>query len=305
MIPLFAQGKAKTYEGRVLTPADMGTKVCVISYALSQRNVLSVGDIIRLSVADGCYTIPDDYAIAGWESGFSSGDEELLTYGDYEEYEIVGIYSPKSRADGNTLYFPLNDIFIPAQEDTAAETPRPYSFSFRVPGPDYYAFQQAIAPVLEEYGYTLIIEDTGWDDVKETFYTMQTRRQLMLLCAVAAFAAAILVFALLLNSHCRYEYGLRRLMGASKREATGIYCSVFVFTGLSGALVAVGSALLAAVKLIGTAMAENATAPLPTNAECALTLAAWAAAELAAILIVLLLLAWRGERRGLLRLVRR
>lgn len=299
MIPIFAQGKALTYEGRVLTPADMGQKVCVIPFGLAQRNRLSVGDTIQLSAADGCYVSFDR------ETGNPGAEDTLLEQGEYEEYEIVGIFSQKGASAGGHLYFNQSDIFIPAGEDTRAETVRPYAFSFRVPGPDYEAFLEEFQPVLDEHGYSLIVEDTGWDDVKETFYTMQSRRQLMLLCAAAAFAAAVLVFAVLLNAHCRYEYGLRRLMGASKREAVGIYGSVFAFTAIPGAAVAVCASWFMAVRLIGQAMEGDSMIPVPTGAECAETLLLWAALELGAILFVLLTLAWNSERKGLLRLIRR
>lgn len=323
MIRNAAKGMIKTYEGRMLSPEDVGKKVCVISSGMSQRNRLSVGDIIRLSLADGCYTIPagcspSDYCsnpagctnpmghlIGGWESGEQYDGAEPLNYGEYEEYEIVGIYSQKGRAAGNTLYFTANDIFIPAQEDTAAEIPRPYSFSFRVPGSDYVDFREMAEPVMEEYGYLLMVDDSGWDDVKENFYTMMSRRKLSLLFASAAFAAAVVVLALLLNAHCKYEYGLRRLMGATKREATGIYCSVFFFTTIPGMALALAGAGIAALRLIGEALSENALAPLPTNAQCIQTLAVWGIAELAAILLALLALTAYNERRGLLRLVRR
>lgn len=308
MIRLFAKGTAKTYEGRVLNPSDAGKNVCVISNGLAQRNRLSVGDIIRLSLADGCYTIQGvegmEYA-EGWETGEANDTEAPLSYGAYEEYEIVGIYTQAGRNIINTLYFPYNTIFLPADEDSCAETAKPYTFSFKVAGPDYQDFLAEFQPVLEEYGYTLIVEDTGWDDVKESFYTMQTRRQLMLLCAAAAFAAAVLVFAVLLGAHCRYEYGLRRLLGAKKREALGIYGAAFAFTAIPGAAAAVGGAWLMAVRLMKNALVGDATLPLPTDAQCAGLLAAWAAAELLAALAVLLVLAWHGERRGLLRLTRR
>lgn len=305
MIPLFARGKAKAYEGRVLTPQDAGRKVCVISSTLSSRNRLNVGDTIELAVSDGCYTLRNELFGDGWESGNPSADDELLAYGDYEEYEIVGIYSQKGRRTNNMFYFPHCDIFVPADADTKAETARPYTFSFRVPGPEYLDFLAEFEPVLEEAGYSLVIEDTGWDDVKESFYTMQTRRQLMLLCAAAAFMAAVVVFAVLLNAHCRYEYGLRRLMGANKREAAGIYGGVFLFTGVPGALIAVGGAWLMAVRLMKDALASDALLVLPTDGQCAGTLMLWAALELAALLGVLFLLAWRGEKRGLLGLIRR
>lgn len=299
MIPLFAMGKAMVYEGRGLYSADMGKKVCVINSALAQRNRLSVGDTIKLSVADGCYTADN-----GHESGEPGVDDTMLEYREYEEYEVVGTYTQKIRR-GNYLEFSYNDIFVPADDDTAAAVARPYTFSFRVPGPEYVEFLAQFEPVLEGYGYSLVMEDTGWDDVKESFYTMQTRRQLMLLCAAAAFMAAVLVFAVLLNAHCRYEYGLRRLMGASKREAAGIYGGVFLFTGVPGAMLAVGGAWLMAVRLMKDALASDALLILPTDAQCAGTLAIWAALELAAVLGVLFLLAWRGEKRGLLGLIRR
>lgn len=300
MIPLFAKGKAKTYEGHLLTPSDMGKKVCVISNGLSQRNRLSVGDTIRLSLADGAYIMKN-----GWETGEQGDADATLTYGAYEEYEIVGIYTQAGRRTGNALYFTYNDIFIPAEKGTEAEIIKPYTFSFKVPGPDYQNFLAEYEPVLTDAGYTLVMEDTGWDDVKESFYTMQTRRQLMLLCAGAAFAAAIIVFAILLNAHCRYEYGIRRLLGAGKREALGIYGSVFACTAIPGGAVAVAGGWFAAVHLMQKALASDKTLPLPTPNQCSGLLAVWAGAALLAAFALVLMLAWHEERRGLLRLTRR
>ena len=300
MIPMFAKNKAKIYEGRLLTPGDMGKKVCVISNGLSQRNRLSVGDTIRLSLADGSYCLEN-----GWETGEQGDEDATLTYGAFEEYEIVGIYTQAGRRTVNALHFTYNDIFLPAEEGSEAALQKPYTFSFKVPGPDYQNFLAEYEPVLSDAGYTLIVEDTGWDDVKESFYTMQTRRQLMLLCAAAAFAAAVIVFAILLNAHCRYEYGIRRLLGAKKGEARGIYGAVFVCTAIPGGAVAVLGGWLAAVHLMQKALASDKTLPLPTNTQCAGLLAVWAAAALVAAFALVLMLAWREERRGLLKLTRR
>ena len=300
MIPLFAKGKARTYEGRILTSADMGKKVCVISNGLSQRNRLSVGDTIRLSLADGSYCMEN-----GWETGEQGDHDEPLTYGAYEEYEIVGIYTQAGRRTINSLYFTYNDIFLPTDSGSEAEVQKPYTFSFKVPGPDYQNFLSEFEPVCAEYGYTLIVEDTGWDDVKESFYTMQTRRQLMLICAAAAFAAAVLVFAILLGAHCSYEYGLRRLLGASKREALGIYGAVFAVTAIPGGALALGGAWVMARKLLQDVLSSDAALHLPTDAQCGAMLALWTALALAAALAVVLLLACRAERRGLLKLTRR
>ena len=291
MIPMFAKNKAKIYEGRLLTPGDMGKKLCVISNGLSQRNWLSVGDTIRLSRADGAYCLEN-----GWETGEQGDEDAVLTYGAYEEYEIVGIYTQAGRRTVNALHFTYNDIFLPAEEGMTAALQKPYTFSFKVPGPDYQNFLAEYEPILADAGYTLVVEDTGWDDVKESFYTMQTRRQLMLLCAAAAFAAAVIVFAILLNAHCRYEYGIRRLLVAKMGEARGIYGAVFACTAIPGGAVAVLGSWFAAVHLMQKALASDKTLPLPTPNQCAGLLAAFA---------LVLMLAWQEERRGLLKLTRR
>ena len=305
MIPLFAKGKAKTYEGRVLTPADMGKKVCVISSALSQRNRLSVGDTIKLSLAEGSYTIHGLAHAEGWETGEQGDDDEPLTFGAYEEYEIVGIYTQAGRRTQNALYFTYSDIFLPAEEGTGAEIVKPYTFSFKVAGPDYQNFLTEFQPVLDEYGCTLVVEDTGWDDVKESFYTMQTRRQLMLLCAGAAFAAAVLVFAILLNAHCRYEYGIRRLLGASRPEALGVHGTGFACTAIPGGAAAAAGSWAAAIHLMQKALSADRTLPLPTASQCAGLLLLWAALALLAAFVLMLLLILYEERRGLLKLTRR
>ena len=298
MIPLFAKGKALTYEGRGLTPKDRGEKVCVIPQALADRNKLSAGDTIALALGEGCYTDG-----TGRQTGLPGISDEFMEYGDYEVYEIVGIYSQKNIRPDNHLYFSYDDIFIPAEADTMAAVVQPYGFSLRISGPDYHDFQNDFQPVLDEYGYSMIVEDTGWDDVKESFYTMQARRKLTLACTCLAFGAAVAVFSVLLNAYCRYEYGLRRFLGASKLEALGIYGGTFLFTALPGGFVAAGVAWYAAVYFIKAALFVEM--PLPTDGECALCLAFWAGLELIAIAAALLILSWRNERRGLLRLVRR
>ena len=94
-------------------------------------------------------------------------------------------------------------------------------------------------------------------------------------------------------------------MKTSKREARGIYGAVFGFTAVPGAIAAVLLAWVMAVNLMQEALAADKTVPLPTDLQCAGMLAAWAAAELAAAWLLLMLLARLAERRGLLKLTRR
>ena len=97
----------------------------------------------------------------------------------------------------------------------------------------------------------------------------------------------------------------RRLLGAKKGEARGIYGAVFACTAIPGGAVAVLGSWFAAVHLMQKALASDKTLPLPTPDQCSGLLAVWAAAALLAALALVLLLAWHEERRGLLKLTRR
>ena len=137
MIPLFAKGKAKTYEGRLLNPSDMGKKVCVINSLLSQRNRLSVGDTIQLSLADGSYSLEN-----GWETGEQGDEDATLTYGAYEEYEIVGIYTQAGRRTGNSLYFTYNDISSRRRKSLKQSFRSPIPSPSKFPAPTIRIFWQ-------------------------------------------------------------------------------------------------------------------------------------------------------------------
>ena len=71
-----------------------------------------------------------------------------------------------------------------------------------------------------------------------------------------------------------------------------------------GAVAVLGS-WFAAVHLMQKALASDKTLPLPTDTQCAGLLAVWAAAALLAAFVLVLLLSWHEERRGLLKLTRR
>lgn len=304
-IPYFSSGKSFVFDGRMLTAEDAGKKVCVIEQGLSQRNRLNPGDTIELAIADGCYTIADGSYADGWESGNPMESDELLDYGEFETYEIVGVYTQRIRKLDNPQCFSRGDIFIPADAGDVAEVERPYSFAFRVAGPDYEDFRAEFEPLLTKYGYELRVVDTGWDDVEENFYAMGSRRILMLWSAIAAFAAAVVLLAVLLYSHCRYELGLRRLMGATRAEAVEICASTFLFTGIPAGTLSVAAAWVVYTRWMKQTMAGAVAAPLPADGTCAAVLGLWTLVALAAALLMLLILGWRSDRRSLLKLLRR
>lgn len=305
MHPYFSSGRIFVESGRAIEPSDKGKKVCVISLGLSNRNRLNVGDTIRLAVADGCYITSGLKPVAnGWESGFPMESEELLAYGEFAEYEIVGIFSQISRKVSDPLFLDQNDIFIPVEQGHTGPV-RSYNFSFRVGGSGYEAFKAELGPVLTEGGYRLKLLDTGWDDVEDTFFLLQDRRRIMLLSAAAAFGLAAILFAVLTNRNCRYSYGIQRLLGGTKREAAREYLAAFCVGGFSGMTVAVLAAWGGYVLWMRAAMMEVLTVALPTQTACVLMLSQIALAELTLSACVLVALCVMEERRGLLRLIRR
>ena len=305
MHPLFSSGRIFVSEGRAIMPSDKGKKVCIISQGLSNRNRLNVGDKISLAVVDGCYTTsdlgPDEN---GWESGFPMEWEEILPYGEFEEYEIVGIICQISRKGSDPMFFGHNDIFIPA-DGTKTGSVRSYNFSFRVEGNGYETFDSEIGSVLEENGYHIRLRDTGWDDVEDTFFLLQDRRRLMLGSAAAAFGLAAIMYAILISRNYRKSYAISRILGGSKTESAKEFFVPFFAGGFSGMIFAAAAALCGYLLWMREAMAEVLSAVLPETAECVLMLSKAALAELVLSAIVLAVIFIIEEKRGLLRLVRR
>lgn len=299
MHPYVYGGRIFLDAGRGLAPADSGTRVCMISQGLANRNRLNVGDTVCLSVADGCYT-----TASGWESGHPTETEQMLSYGDYAEYTIVGIFTQRGRDLSDPLFFDQNDILIPA-DGTAQGAVRSYNLSFRVEGSGYDAFREGLGETLAAQGYRLKLRDAGWDDVADTFQMLLLRRKIMLASAAAVFLLTAVLFAVLTNRNCRYTYGLKRVLGAHRREALREYCAVFFGSGLLGLLLAVGANLLVYVRWMRQAMAAVLTVALPDAMQCLRMLAKIGLLELALSALVLLMLCVHEERRGLLRLIRR
>ena len=303
MLSYMANGRFYIADGRQLYETDAGKNVCVISQGLSLRNRLSVGDTITLRISDSCYTASDKYRIAGYQSGFPMEDEaHFLNYGENCEYEVVGIFNQLSKDRNDPFFFTQNDIFIPVNGDSAT-TAAPYTFSFRVLGPNIDLFMEEFTPVLEENGYAFSIIDAGWEDVADSFYAMRDRRTMMLICAICAFLIAVTLLVVLLLQNFRYEYGVMRLLGAYKKEAFRTYIAGFLFCAIPATVLAAGSALAIYILWLRDAISNIIPILVPGNLECGLTLLGWAAAECIAAFGILTLSVALSERNRLLKLI--
>lgn len=308
MLLTVADGTTFITEGRELNASDNGNRVCVINEAVARLNGLTVGDTIRLSVADSCYTYNDhmeDYL--GWNSGYPFEKDTMLEYQDYYEYEIVGLYSEIDRKIGSPDFnhYSRNDIFIPSgllPTDSGGVQAR--SVTYRVLGPDYENFMDEFEVSLNEQGYSLSIVDSGWETISSSFYAMSDRRILMTACAAVAFMAAVLSFVVLLSNHFRYEYALRRLLGAMPREAQEVYVSAFSITAIPACFAAVVCSFGAYLLWLREQLSASMPVALPSNGSILAYLAAWAIAELIVAFALLMLFSHITNKQSLIKLLK-
>lgn len=308
MLLTVADGTTFITEGRELQVSDCGSRVCVINEAVAKQNGLTIGDTIRLSIAQGVYTYDDhmeDYL--GWNSGYPFEKDTMLEYRDYYEYEIVGLYSEVGRKNGSPDFnhYSRNDIFVPSgvlpgnNGSIQART-----VTYRVLGPDYQGFMDEFEVSLNEQGYSLSVVDCGWDTMSGSFYAMNDRKVLMTACAVVAFAAAVMSFGILISNHFRYEYALRRLLGATSREARDIYISAFVVTAIPAGIIAAMSSFGAYILWLRDQLSATLPITLPGNGEILVFLAAWTIVELMVAFVLLILFSHITNKQSLVKLLK-
>ena len=292
MLLSVADGTTFITEGRELHAGDIGSRKCVINEALARKNGLAVGDMIYLSIADSCYTYGSDLEdLRGWNSGYPFEGDTLLDYQKYGEFEIVGLYSEKSRKLGSVDYshYSRNDIFIPdglVLQTNADMQAR--SVTFRVLGSDYEDFMNEFEVSFNEQGYTINMIDTGWENLENSFHIMSQRRALIKVCAIVALIVAVLSFSVLLSVHFRYEFAVRRLMGANLREAAGIYICGFLVTAIPAGIISIASSFCAYFLWFKEKTAVSLPVGLPTNGLILSHLVGWVCIELIAVFVVLI-----------------
>ena len=308
MLLTVADGTTFITEGRELHGGDYGNRVCVINEAVARQNGLDVGDTIRLGVAEGAYTYNDHMEeYRGWNSGYPFEKDTMLQYKEYSEYTIVGLYSEIDRKIGSPDFnhYSRNDIFIPAGLLPAYDgNVQSQALTFRVLGPDYEDFMDTFEVPLNEQGYSLTIVDAGWDAMSSSFYAMSDRKLLMTACAVIAFAAAVLSFGVLISNHFRYEYALRRLLGAKPSEAREVFLSAFAVTALPAGVIAMLCSFGAYILWLKDQLSATLPIALPTISEILGYLGMWTIVELAATFMLLLGLSRITSRQNLIKLLK-
>ena len=285
--------------GRGIRPDDAGKKVCVISQQLASQLKLRVGDSIPIALGNSCYEN------CGFLSGFPLGlpvETLSVTYGEPEEYEIIGTYAFPSYDPDAALLFGYNDIFIPPSENTPAPayiTPR--TLSFRVATDAYDEFLDTMVDKLADKGYALQLTASKWEEVEPIYNAMAGRRTLTLVGAVLALVLGSLVWLLLLRSLYRREFALRELFGTPFTHSSGAFFVPFAVSGVLAGVLAIVAA--DAVYLFRLQPQADALAPgrMPANSEILVLLIALVLIQLAVCALALLALSWRTRKVALIK----
>ncbi len=296
-------------EGRGLGPEDAGKSVCVMSQKLAEKNGLTVGDHISLSLTEKGYTsgeLVDGQHPSGMESGVPfRAEEELLPYGDAQEYEIVGLYNFIERSMIEDVYtYSYNDIFIPSEtKQEPLEGARPYTLTVRIAGADYENFLNEVETPLMEQGYALRVSESDWDSVKGIYTEMETRQGLTLLGVGVALVVVILIFAMLIMVLYQKEFALRRVLGANGKEAKRSFTVPFLVAALTAAPISLAACWI----VYSTKLREEAQAfapgQIPGNSTMLLLLIGVAVLVLLAAYGVLRLMTALVQRKSLVDLL--
>lgn len=303
-----AQNRIYICFGRGLTPADSGKKVCIINQVIFSKNHLALGDKINIALSDTNYSCTCAKHDGEWLSGYPTFGAEFPEYGESEEYEIVGVFNfyRQRNVEDDFLSFSRDDIFIPADNPGFAsyEGIVPRDFSFRLLGPDYEEFMDKFEIPLFDSGYSLTIEDGGWEDFKENYETISSRKIVSIVSACLFLVAALVLFTTLVLKHFKFEFGLRRLIGASTYEASKIYVTGYLTLGIPALLVALAATVAIYEKWLVIKMAEVIEESLPDLLGCIVLMGRWAGITFAAGFVLVVIISLINGKKNLLSMIK-
>ncbi len=289
----FARGQARIVTGRDFTQMELenGEKACIISDTLAAANGLRVGDSISLqtfsydpNVNETIATYPQTaYPYASYYSsarGFS---------GEAEQYTIVGLYRKDNLGDSTNSYgFTANTVFIP-KTSTSAKMAYGTEGVFRTVVL-HNGKQEAFEALVTEAGHTglFVCYDQGYAKVSAGLADFEKATGKLIYIGLVAYAVIMALYVLLFPVRQKRELGIMSSLGAPSGRA-------IAHIVLSGTCVLLPGTLLGA--LCSMALQDRVTAELTESVGVALPLVfdtgvltvATAAIQIAAMLLVLLI----------------
>lgn len=240
LFPSFHSRQAFISAGREISPEEFasGAKVCLMPRELMRRNLLSVGDMIRLPMRVALMGfIPNGLTnMFHFNLSFSftpiNAEGKLYDIFYDEEYEIVGEYR-ELEENYNELYYDI--IIVPAKsiggswEDNIAYygPMNSWNTSFQIENGKIAEFNTALHKAVPEASQLEIVyDDNGYEEVMQSL--KNSRLSAMLLLAVGVLSALTVIVLLLYFFVVkeRKRTAVERSMGLSKRQ-----CRVSLVSG--------------------------------------------------------------------------
>ena len=301
-LPIRQKDVLRIMTGRELTRDDIGKNVCVMHVSDAASQGLRVGMTLRLSLSDRIYG-------QGFHSMGVPQPENtvILDYGPEEEFEVVGIFTyteqPVSWNDADFAYamefltqyrYSKGTVFIPTREKNGGAPsvlPTVWDFSFNIHKDDYAAFTGEATQPLREMGYDLDILAVNYADIEAQLEELEKNGANNTAIGLIGLAAGLAVSVALPLLFWRKDYTVERRLGASRREARGVYRSAWLMTACI-------SMPLAAVLLLVLSLASDALFPAVLRSGTAVGIMSLAAAaELAVLLCAVLFLSYIRDRK--------
>lgn len=240
ILPSFHNRNVFMYDGREITREEFasGAKVCMLPQPLMSRNILRVGDKIRLPMRCALYGyVPSGYRSLNFTCGYfftplSANGKLYEPFWD-EEYEIVGSYK-QLKEENNELTYDV--IIVPYQsikgnwEDSIAyyDPMNGLNASFQIPNGEIAAFNTLLHKVVPEAAKLEIkYHDNGYENVIKSL--SNTRLSSTLLLAVGILATIVIIVLLLYFFVVKEKQrtAIERSLGMTKMQ-----CYVSALSGL-------------------------------------------------------------------------
>ncbi len=249
LVPSFQESNVHV-RGRMITEEEYasGAKVCMVSRTFAQKNLLGVGDKIKLPLLCAMYGYQPDteyYYVHNREDpcgtwfklpetcSLLNAQGELYKPFWEEEYEIVGVFNvrfpKKDLPFNNMLIIPKSSVGASDENNIAYFGPMNENMtSFQLPSGSLENFQEGLQKYVPQASQlTIKYNDMGYASAAESLRSIEKTSLLLLIAGLLASAAVVALLLFFFVVREKKRTAIERSLGLSKRR-----CRVSLLSGL-------------------------------------------------------------------------
>ncbi len=249
LVPSFQESNVHV-RGRMITEEEYasGAKVCMVSRTFAQKNLLGVGDKIKLPLLCAMYGYQPDteyYYVHNREDpcgtwfklpetcSLLNAQGELYKPFWEEEYEIVGVFNvrfpKKDLPFNNMLIIPKSSVGASDENNIAYFGPMNENMtSFQLPSGSLEDFQEGLQKYVPQASQlTIKYNDMGYASAAESLRSIEKTSLLLLIAGLLASAAVVALLLFFFVVREKKRTAIERSLGLSKRR-----CRVSLLSGL-------------------------------------------------------------------------